>query len=276
VLMSGADALSADAWLKVTSYGGVMYVNPGEVFYWNGASFGQAQTFYYPVGSGIDPVKTNIAIPNPSTQIAIEGLDGTLYEVRFNGATVKLYAYTESGTDGSYLSVEETLCTLPVSTLAHERLSPRTQTHDLTIGYAGASDHGGYLRIVATAEGLSYSVTTAPVGISGSSFVTSPYALESAKDGTAYHAYYETGPVYDPYDITHWHVWGADLSSTAPRGLAGGSGELFADYNVTSLLPVGDVLFYQRDAGLGVQTMVYDGTEARVYADGAVTIQAVD
>jgi len=129
---------------------------------------------------------------------------------------------------------------------------------------------------VATSSGLSYSVTAFPSGLLSYIGDTGSYTVSDG--ASVYFACHENGN-WSNFDVTRYHIWaiptGTLMASAAKSITTDTAGELVQDYNVSSLVAVGGRIFYQRNTGTGVQTMVYDGTSASVYADGAVSIEAV-
>ena len=255
------ETVATDAWLKVTASGGVVVIPPSS----------STQTYY--ASSGAAGVTDSISLPDPVTYNSIEALDGTVYFVNHSGADVITAAYTEGPIPGRYQgATPETLCTLPATpTEADVRLSSKRSAHELVLG-----TDAGIVRIVATSSGLSYSVTAFPSGLLSYIGDTGSYTVSDG--ASVYFACHENGN-WSNFDVTRYHIWaiptGTLMASAAKSITTDTAGELVQDYNVSSLVAVGGRIFYQRNTGTGVQTMVYDGTSASVYADGAVSIEAV-
>jgi hypothetical protein len=257
VAFSGAgEATDTDAWIKVTSYSGVLAVSGGVQRFWPSVG----GTMVGPEGTAITP---------PSEGSGLEGLDGTIYLINPHGTDVLITTYTESGTSGGYVGAITTLCTTPWSTSSGvTRLSSARSTHDLSLGM-----EGGIVRVVATSAGLSYSTTAETID---NTYIGIPNSYTIADGAMVYHAFHEIAATGDGYDVTKYHIWSIATGTLTAKALEETTKELVTAYNVDRLAVVDGLLFYTQDTGSGVQTMVYNGSTSSVYASGEVSVEAVE
>lgn len=268
VRMSAAGAsVDAGAWLYVLSTGAVIAQGSGSA------------TLTYYAGGGAAGV-ADIGIPDPTAGYVLEGFDGKLYQILFYDMVHVTYGiYEENAAHDRLVSGSgNALCALPWTIKSHMRASPHRSTHDLTI----ATD-GGMIRVYATNTGIAYSVTPVPAAISGLAYPSSFDSYTVSEGATTYHAFHEIAASGPGYDVTKYHIWSIEGATPVSLSIAGLSlssasattGELIVDYNVGSLAAVGGLLFYTRNNGSGIETMVYNGTSSSEYASGSVSIAPV-
>lgn len=257
------DTVPSGAWIIVGPSGAVVLVYAGQ------------QYVYLPDGSRAQVQVTSL--PSPATETAVEGYDGAIYSIRLEGGALYTYAFTETS-PGAWLGpdsgVGTLLVTLPWTPATAEpgRISSSSDTRAVTLGY-----DTGVVRVEATATGLQYSVTSNPSAWSGLTYLGSGGSYTSAEDRAVYHAFHEIAATGDGYDVTRYHLWALQGGTMTPRDLdATGSVEIGVDYRVEKIVAAAGALFYERTTDTGaIQTMIYDGSEIRLYAEGAVAIQPI-
>jgi hypothetical protein len=280
-----ADGLDAAGWLVTLPGGGVIYTYREHLISWAP----QVMTArYYPSTGGAGKIIDAICGYPPDSMMTgggiVEESDGSvsIFRIGLGGATVTPIVITEQA-DGTPSCIQVAPVPLNywpwpdnLSAAQWSRVSPSWSIGE---GAVFASEYGS-AKLTKASGSWSLDYVAKPADLP--SYYTCPSYCGSttADSGAIYHAYHEWGDMPN-CDLTRYHLWRVPIASSASLARSvdlSTAGEIIVDLNVSNLVALGGKLFYQRDAGQGVQTMVYDTATgaASVYASGAVSIQPVE